>query len=74
MSAAGGILGEPNARISRAELKAVVAVLCVALPPVRLHVDNAQGSLGLSKGQGLLRELQKLCSGHMAYSLGRLRR
>ena len=49
---AGGILGEPNACIFRAELKAVLAVLRVALPPLRIHVDNAQVVQGFQKGRG----------------------
>ena len=38
----GGVLGEPQASIFRAELKAVLEVLRIAVPPLRIHVDSAQ--------------------------------
>ena len=48
---AGGILGEPNACIFRAELTAVLEVLRIAIPPLRIHVDNAQVVQGFREGR-----------------------
>ena len=48
---AGGVLGDPQASIFRAELKAVLAVLRIAVPPLRIHVDNAQVVRGFQQGK-----------------------
>ena len=47
----GGVLGEPQASIFRAELKAVLEVLRIAVPPLRVHVDNAQVVQGFREGR-----------------------
>ena len=48
---AGGVCHEPQANIFRAELSAVLAVLQMALPPLRIHVDNAQVVQGFRMGR-----------------------
>ena len=49
---AGGICGEAQASIFRAELTAVLSVLRIAIPPLSIHVDNAQVVQGFIKGRG----------------------
>ena len=41
---------ESQANFFRAELKVVLAVLRIALPPLCVHVDNAQVVQGFTKG------------------------
>jgi hypothetical protein len=48
---AGGILGGQHTCIFRAELTAVLEVLRIAIPPLRIHVDNAQVVQGFRKGR-----------------------
>ena len=46
----GGICGEPHASILRAELTAVLEVLRIAVPPVKIHVDNQCVVDGFERG------------------------
>ncbi len=49
--AMSGTCSEVNASIFRAELKAVMETLRIAVPPLRIHVDNAQVVHGFSEGE-----------------------
>ena len=47
---AGGVCGEPHASILRAELRAVLEVLKIAVAPLCIHVDNATVVQGFKEG------------------------
>ena len=47
---AGGICGEPHASILRAELRAVLETLKIAVAPLCIHVDNAAVVQGFEEG------------------------
>ncbi len=46
-----GVCAEPHASIFRAELRAVIETLRIAVPPLRIHVDNAQVVRGFQEGR-----------------------
>ncbi len=46
-----GICGEPFASVYRAELRAVLETLRVAVPPLTIHLDNAAVVRGFTRGE-----------------------
>ncbi len=46
-----GVCAEPHASIFRAELRAVIETLRIAVPPLCIHVDNAQVIRGFQEGR-----------------------